>query len=67
MMDRPGGDFERGFRSCILDGKIDEHAQPIAFLDERRPMRSIRQARRVGVHIAQRHGGVAIVKQPKMP
>jgi len=48
--------------------KIDEHAQPIAFLDDvcaecGQPAKP----RRVGVHIAQRHGGVAVVKQPQVP
>jgi hypothetical protein len=63
------GDLERGFRSLHIGmGKIDEDAQPIAFLNHGCPKWSPSSvARRVGVNIAQWHGGVTIVKQPKMP
>ena len=67
--DRPGSDLERGFRSLHIGmGQIDQDAQPIAFLDDGCPKcGQSAVARRVGVNIAQRHGGVAVVKQPKVP
>ena len=67
--DRPGSDLERGFRSLHIGmRKIDEDAQPIAFLDDGCPKWGQSAiARRVGVNVAQRHGGVAVVKQPKVP
>jgi hypothetical protein len=65
---RPGGDLERGFRRLRSGvGEVDENAQPIAFLDNGRPKRSqSAKAWRVGVHITQWHGGVAVVKQAKL-
>ena len=67
--DRPGRDLERGFRGLHIGMReIDEHAQPIAFLNDGSPKCGQSAiARRVGVNVAQRHGGVAVVKQPKMP
>jgi hypothetical protein len=63
------GDLERGFRSLHIGmGKIDEDAQPIVFPDDGCPeWGQSAEARRVGVNVAQRHGSVAVVKQPKMP
>ena len=67
--DRPGSGLERGFRGLHIGmRKIDQDAQPIAFLDDGCPKwRQSAIARRVGVNIAQRLGGVAVVKQPKVP
>lgn len=54
---------------CWLQlGQIDENAQPIAFLDDGCPEGGQSAiARRIGVNIAQWHGRIAIVKQPKEP
>ena len=49
-------------------GKIDDDAQPIAFLDDGcAKWGQAAIARGIGVRIAQRHSGVAVVQQAKMP
>jgi hypothetical protein len=59
MMTGPGGDLERGFRGLHIGmGEVDEDAQPVAFLDDRRSEGGqSAKAERIGVHVAQRHGG----------
>jgi hypothetical protein len=58
--DGTGGDLECSFRGLHVGvSKIDEHAEVVAFLDDvRAECGQSAEARRAGVNIAQRHGGV---------
>src|SRR3954452_91876 len=67
--DRPGRDLERHLRGLHIGmRKIDEHAEPVALLDDDRPeCCQSAKARRVGINVAQWHGGIAVVKQSEVP